>query len=68
MGVSINVRQAYSEIDEFLELISNEQKNKIPKKLRNFFREEKDANYIKKINSAMKIHKKKFLKKKNNKY
>lgn len=55
MGVSINVRQAYSEIDEFLELISNEQKNKIPKKLRNFFREEKDANYIKKINPQIPI-------------
>ena len=50
MGVSINVRQAYSEIDEFLELISNEQKNKIPKRLRQFFKEEKDINYIKKIN------------------
>ena len=41
MGVSINTRQAYSEVDEFLGLISNEHRNKIPKKLREFFREEK---------------------------
>ena len=50
MGVSINTRQAYSEVDEFLELISKENRNKIPKKLREFLREEKDINYIKGIN------------------
>lgn len=50
MGVSINTRQAYSEVDEFLGLISNENRNKIPKRLRQFFKEEKDINYIKKIN------------------
>lgn len=50
MGVSINTRKAYSEIDEFLGLLSDEQRNKIPQKLREFFREEKDKNYIKGIN------------------
>lgn len=50
MGVSINTRKAYSEIDEFLGLLSEEQINKIPKKLREFFREEKDQNYKKGIN------------------
>ena len=30
-------RQAYSEIDEFLGLLSEEQRNEIPKKLRDFF-------------------------------
>jgi len=50
MGVSVRTRQAYSEIDEFLGLLSEEQINKIPKKLREFFREEKDENYIKGIN------------------
>ena len=34
MSVSIKTRQAYSEIDEFLELLSEEQRNEIPKKLR----------------------------------
>lgn len=50
MGVSINTRKAYSEIDEFLGLLNDEQRNKIPQKLREFFREEKDENYIKGIN------------------
>lgn len=30
MEVSIKTRQAYSEIDEFLRLLSDEQRNKIP--------------------------------------
>ena len=50
MGVSASTRQAYSEIDEFLGLLNDEQRNKIPQKLREFFREEKDENYIKGIN------------------
>jgi len=50
MGVSINTRKAYSEIDEFLGLLNDEQRNKIPQKLREFFREEKDGDYIKGIN------------------
>ena len=49
MGVSVRTRQAYSEIDEFLGLLSDEQRNKIPQKLREFFREEKDENYIKNV-------------------
>ena len=47
---SINARQAYSEIDAFLNLIDEESRNKIPEKLRDFFKREKDANYIKEIN------------------
>lgn len=55
MGVSINTRQAYSEVDEFLGLISNENRNKIPQKLREFFKEEKDSNYVKGINPKVSI-------------
>ena len=55
MGVSINTRQAYSEVDEFLGLLSNEQRNKIPQKLRNFFTEEKDQSYKKEINPKIPI-------------
>ena len=55
MGVSINTRQAYSEVDEFLGLLSNEQRNKIPQKLRNFFTEEKDQSYKKEINPQIPI-------------
>ncbi len=50
MGVSVRTRQAYSEIYEFLGLLSDEQRDKIPQKLRGFFKEERDTNYIKGIN------------------
>ena len=49
MEISKNIRQTYSEIDEFLKLLTYEQRNKIPQKLRDFFSEEKDSNYIKGI-------------------
>lgn len=55
MGVSINTRQAYSEVNEFLGLISDENRNKIPQKLREFFREEMDVNYTKGINPNLPI-------------
>ena len=53
--VSIKTRQAYSEIDEFLGLLSEEQRNEIPKKLRDFFKEEKDKDYVKNINPNIPI-------------
>lgn len=55
MGVSMNTRKAYSEIDEFLGLLSEEQRNKIPQKLREFFKEEKDQEYKKEINPNVAI-------------
>lgn len=55
MEISINTRQAYSEIDEFLELLTSEQINKIPLKLREFFKEEKDHSYKKGINPKIPI-------------
>ena len=55
MEISLNTRRAYAEIDEFLGLLSEEQKNKIPQKLRDFFREEKDKDYIKGINPDIPI-------------
>lgn len=48
-------RQAYSEIDEFLGLLSEEQRNEIPKKLRDFFKEEKDQEYFKNIDKDISI-------------
>ena len=53
--VSINTKQAYSEIDEFLSLLDEDQKNKIPEKLRTFFKEEKDNSYHKNINPNVAI-------------
>lgn len=55
MELSINTRQAYSEIDELLELITEEEKKQIPKKLRDYFKEEKDKSYHKNINSDIPI-------------
>lgn len=55
MGVSMNTRQAYSEIDEFLSLLTKEQINKIPLKLRDLFKEEKDKEYKKQIYSEIPI-------------
>lgn len=55
MGISINTRQAYSEIDEFLNIISAENREKVPKYLRDFFNQEKDEEYIKRINPDIPI-------------
>lgn len=45
--ISINTRQAYTEVDNFLKLIDEEDKNKVPNKLREIFKKEKDHNYEK---------------------
>ena len=50
MYISTETKQAYTEIDNFIELLAEEDKNKIPKKLRQFFKEEKDKEYTKTIN------------------
>ena len=55
MSVPIKIRQAYSEVDEFLKLLSEEKRNEIPKKLRKLFREEKDEKYFKNIDKNVPI-------------
>lgn len=55
MNISTNTRQAYSEVDEFLEQLDDIHRNQIPEKLRKFFKNEKDNTYIKHINSAIPI-------------
>lgn len=55
MSISITTKQVYSEIDEFLELLTSEEKNKIPKKLRDFFKNNKDKYYTKNINPNIPI-------------
>ena len=55
MEVSINTRQAYSEIDEFLGLLSIEQRIEVPQKLRDLFTQEKDINYRKGIDPTIPI-------------
>ena len=55
MVISKNTRQAYSEVDEFLEQLDDIHKNQIPEKLRKVFKNEKDNTYIKHINSEIPI-------------
>ena len=55
MSIMTKTRQAYSEIDEFLGLLSEEQRNEITKKLRDFFKEEKDQEYFKNIDKDIPI-------------
>lgn len=50
MSISISTRQAYTEIDNFIELLDEYNKNKIPQKLREYFKNQKDVKYIKNIN------------------
>ena len=45
MYISAQTKQAYTEIDSFIELLTEEDRNKIPKKLRQFFKEE-NINYL----------------------
>jgi len=53
--ISKSTREAYSEIDTFLELLSEDEKNKIPKDLRNIFKEQKDSSYKKNIDRNVPI-------------
>ncbi len=55
MNISINTRQAYSEIICFLNILSEKKKNEIPKKLVQLFEEEKDIEYVKVIDSKTPI-------------
>lgn len=43
-------REAYAELDTFINLLDEKDKAKIPNKLREFFKKEKDKNYKKEIN------------------
>lgn len=53
--LSVNTRQAYTEIDNFIELLDEYNRNKVPKKLRDFFKKEKDDTYTKEINPNIPI-------------
>lgn len=55
MGLNISTKQAYSEIDEFLELLDEQTRNEVPKKLRQYFKDEKDQEYHKGISPNIPI-------------
>lgn len=54
MELTLDIRQAYSEVDGFIEILSDEEKNKIPRKLRDIFKNEKDQDYKFNIESLIK--------------
>lgn len=53
--VTASTRRAYSEVDTFLELLSKEDRNKIPEKVRDIFKRNKDPNYQKIIDTEKRI-------------
>ena len=53
--LSVSTRQAYTEIDNFIELLDEYNRNKVPKKLREYFKKEKDNTYTKTINPNIPI-------------
>lgn len=55
MSIDTTTRQAYSEVDEFLELLDDYEKIQIPEKIREFFKKEKDPNYYKGLNPNIPI-------------
>lgn len=55
MGIDVQTKQAYSEIDEFLSLLDEKTRNQVPSKLREFFKKEKDNDYYKGINPNIPI-------------
>ena len=50
-------KQAYAEIDEFIKLLNEEERSRIPQKIIDYFRTEKDQNYHKEINVDVPIDK-----------
>ena len=61
--MNLETRQAYSEVNRFLELIGEDLSNKIPLKLRNFFSREMDKTYIPTINAHIPIKEQKLKRK-----
>ena len=55
MNISLTTKQAYSEVDEYIELLTERERNKVPEELRTIFKEEKDSNYFKGINPNIPI-------------
>ena len=47
MIISINTREAYAEVDNFIECLDLYDKNKIPESIRKYFKKEKSKNYNK---------------------
>lgn len=55
MIISINTREAYAEVDNFIECLDLYDKNKIPEIIRKYFKKEKSKNYNKIIDANQPI-------------
>ena len=55
MIISINTREAYAEVDNFIECLDLYDKNKIPESIRKYFKKEKSKNYNKIIDANQPI-------------
>lgn len=49
MAISINTRNAYAEVDNFIECLDLYYKNKVPDDIKEYFKKEKSKNYNKMI-------------------
>lgn len=61
--MNLETRQAYLEVNKFLELVGEEMSNKIPLKLREFLKREMDKTYIPIINARRPIKEQKLKRK-----
>lgn len=57
MEITKSTRIAYAEIDSFIELLPKEEKEKIPSKLKQYFKDEKDKETPKKLSMDIPIEK-----------
>ena len=55
MTISINTREAYAEVDNFIECLDSYDKNKVPESIRKYFKKEKSKNYNKIIDANQPI-------------
>ena len=55
MEITKSTRIAYAEIDSFIELLPKEEKEKIPSKLKQYFKAEKDKETTKKLSMDIPI-------------
>ena len=53
--ITSQIRKAYSEVDELIDLFTEKEKQKIPQEVREFIKKEKDKEYVKNINPDIPI-------------
>lgn len=61
MSISNETRKAFSEVDSFINLLDTNEQEKIPKNLRNIFKNEKDKDYYGKIDFTKSIKNQKLM-------